>query len=109
MKKARKRSRARAKSERPSVSSLREIPEVDFSRVHVRPNSYAARIAKSGIVLQIGRGRPRRLLEVGRTTPRSVRFPDRVWAELERRAGARGMTLHAALRQAILAWLHKAA
>jgi len=89
----------------PSKASLREIPEVDFSKVRVRRNPYAARIAKEGIVVQVGRGRPKKLLEVGGTRPRSVRFPDVVWERIEARAKARGVTVHAALREAILAWL----
>jgi hypothetical protein len=91
----------------PARRSLEDIPEVDFSKVRVRRNPYAARIAKEGLVVQIGRGRPRRLLEAGATTPRSVRFPDRIWALLERRAKAKGITLHAALRQAILEWARR--
>ena len=59
MKKAKRR-----KQLEPSRDSLREIPEVDFSKGRVRSNPYAARIAKEGIVVQVGRGRPRKLLEV---------------------------------------------
>jgi hypothetical protein len=91
------------------MASLREIPEIDFSKAKVRPNPYAARIAKEGIVVQIGRGRPRKLLEVGTTQPRSVRFPQVVWKRIERRAKAKRITVHAALREAILAWLERAA
>ena len=101
MKKARKR-----KQLGPSRASLREIPEIDFSRA--RHNPYAERIRKAGIVVQVGRGRPKKLLEVGGTQPRSVRFPDAVWKQIEARARAKGMSLHAALRAAILAWLKAA-
>jgi hypothetical protein len=104
MKKAKKRSRTE-----PSAASLREIPEIDFSKARVHPNPYAARIAKEGIVVQVGRGRPKRILEVGGTRPRSVRFPTTVWKEIEARARIRGLTVHAALREAILAWLQAAA
>jgi hypothetical protein len=104
MKKASKRAR-RA----PSKRSLGEIPEVDFRKVHVKRNPYARRIAAEGLVVQVGRGRPKRLFESGGTTPRSVRFPDEVWALLERRAKAKGLTLHAALREAILEWARHAA
>jgi hypothetical protein len=93
----------------PSKASLGEIPEVDFSKVRVRRNPYAARIAKEGITVQVGKGRPRKLREVGGTSPRSIRFPDEVWKMLEQRAKDEGIPLHAALRQAILAWLEKAA
>jgi hypothetical protein len=104
MKKAKK-----ARNREPSKASLREIPEIDFTKVKVRKNPYAERIAKEGIVVQVGRGRPKKLLEVGRTQPRSVRFPDAVWEKIEARAKKRGLTLHAALREAILAWLNQAA
>lgn len=98
------------KAERPpSKRSLREIPEVDFRKVRVKRNPYARRIAAEGLVVQVGRGRPTRLLESGATTPRSVRFPEKIWALLERRARARGITLHAALREAILEWARTAA
>ena len=97
------------KQREPSKTSLCEMPEVDFSKVRVRRNPYAARIAEQGIVVQVGRGRPKRLLEVGGTHPRSVRFPDAVWKQIEARAKARGVTVHAALREAIIAWLEAAA
>ena len=93
----------------PSRASLREVPEVDFDRARVRRNPYAARIAKEGIVVQVGRGRPRKILEVGGTRPRSVRFPDVIWKQIAARAKAKKLTVHAALRQAILAWLEAAA
>ena len=93
----------------PSKASLKAIPEMDFSTPQVRKNPYAARIAKGGIVVQVGRGRPRKVLEVGGTEPRSVRFPKVVWRRLETQAKHRGLTLHAALRQAILEWLKPAA
>lgn len=102
--------RANRRTQRPpSRRSLREMPEVDFRKVRVKRNPYARRIAAEGLVVQVGRGRPRRLLESGGTMPRSVRFPGRVWALLERRAKAKGLTLHAALREAILEWARRAA
>jgi hypothetical protein len=93
----------------PSRRSLREMPEVDFRKVRVKRNPYARRIAEEGLVVQVGRGRPRRVLEAGGTTPRSVRFPDQIWTLLERRAKAKGLTLHAALREAILEWARREA
>jgi len=93
----------------PAKESLREMPETDFAKVRVKRNVYAARIAKEGLVVQVGRGRPRKLLEPGPTSPRSVRFPDKIWALLERHAKARGITLHAALREAILEWARRVA
>lgn len=89
----------------PSAASLRAVPEVDFSRAKVRRNPYAARIGVEGMSFQIGRGRPTKGRENGPTIPRSIRFPAPVWKELERRARAEGLPLHAALRAAVLAWL----
>ena len=93
----------------PSKVSLHEMPEVDFRTARVKRSPYARRIAAAGLVVQVGRGRPKRLLESGRTSPRSVRFPDEIWALLEKRAQAKGLTLHAALREAILEWARHAA
>ncbi len=93
----------------PSETSLEEMPEVDFSRARVRKNDHAERIAKEGITVQIGRGRPKKLEEMGGTSPRSVRFPDAVWKIIEARAKEKGMSVHAALREAILAWVEEAA
>jgi hypothetical protein len=106
MKKASKKTTKHAE---PSKASLKEIPEVDFSKARVRKNHHAARIAKEGITVQVGRGRPKKLEEVGGTSPRSVRFPDEVWKIIEARAKTKGISLHAALREAILAWVEEAA
>ena len=99
----------------PSKASLREIPEADFSKGTWRRNPLAARIAKEGYFLPDGRhvmpqarrGRPKKGEETGPSTPRSVRFPAAIWNELEKRAAAEGMSLHAALRAAIVEWLRR--
>jgi hypothetical protein len=44
------------KQREPSKASLREIPDVDFKRVKVRRNPYAARFAKEGVSIQVDRG-----------------------------------------------------
>jgi hypothetical protein len=79
------------------------MPEVDFEAAKVRRNPYAERVAEEGIV-HVGRGRPRKGQETGPTIPRSIRFPAPIWKRLEQRAEAKGITLHAALREAILEW-----
>ena len=83
---------ARARRQ-PSKWLLSEMPEVDFRSSRVKRNPYAGRIVAGGLVVQVGRGRPERLLESGGTTPRSVRFPDEIWALLEQSARAKGLTL----------------
>jgi len=97
--------RARATiNEEPSAESLREMPEVDLSRAKRDPTRFAIPMAKSGITLQVGRGRPAARDEVGGTLTRSVRFPASVWNEIERAATQEGLSVHAALRIAIARW-----
>ena len=91
----------------PSKTSLREIPEIDFDTAQVRRNPYAAKVAAEGIV-HVRRGRPRKGTETGPTEPRSIRFPAPVWKLLEERAKAQGLTLHSALRAAIIDWARNA-
>lgn len=93
------------KTRSPSRASLREMPKVDFTKAKTRRNPYAHRIAAEGASVHVVRGRPRKGSETGPTSPRSIRFPDAVWQTLEKRAKAKGMTLHAALRAAVLTWV----
>jgi hypothetical protein len=100
---------AKKQQREPSKASLQIMPEVDFSKVQVRPNPYAKRISAEGIAVQVGRGRPRKMFETGGTIPRSVRFSPAMWALLEKRAKEKGLSLHAALREAILDWTRRVA
>ena len=109
MKKTNRKPTRKQANDEPSMASLEEMPEIDFTKARVRRNDHAARIRREGITVQVGRGRPRKLDEVGGTSPRSVRFPDAVWKRIEARARKRGISLHAALREAILAWINEAA
>jgi hypothetical protein len=81
------------------------MPEPNFKRAKVTRNPYAARVAKEGIQVHAGRGRPKKGTETGPTVPRSVRFPVAVWKHLEKRAKVKGMPLHAALRAAVMEWI----
>ena len=92
--------------EEPSAASLREMPELDFTKTRLRPNPYAARIAAEGR-FHVAPGRPRKGTETGPTVPRSIRFPAPVWRQIEKRATAEGLTLHAALRAAVVAWMRQ--
>ncbi len=94
------------KPREPSRASLRQMPEVNFDKAKVRRNPYTLRIAREGISIHAGRGRPRKGTETGPTIPRSVRFPAKVWKHLESRARAEGIPLHAAVRAAVMAWLN---
>jgi len=93
----------------PSPASLKAIPEADFGRVKVRRSNYAERIKTGGLTLQVGRGRPRGGTETGPTVVKSVRLPPAIWKELEKRARADGVAVHALVRKAILALLRRAA
>jgi len=104
MKKARK-SRSAAD---PSAASLREIPEVDFSKAVVLGRG-AAGLRRARALLKAQRGRPKKGTLPGGSSPRSIRFSDAMWRDLERRARRRGITLHALLREVIADWLAKAA
>ena len=48
------------KTREPSRASLREMPEVNFDKTKVRRNPYGLRIAREGISINAGRGRPRK-------------------------------------------------
>ncbi len=98
---------SRKKNREPSRRSLREMPDADFTKVKVQRNPYAHRIASEGMSIHVGRGRPKKGFETGPTVPRSIRFPASVWEHLERRAKAKGMSLHAALRAAALEWVQR--
>jgi hypothetical protein len=89
----------------PSPASLAEIPEADFDEVRVRRSPYAARIKAGGLLLQVGKGRPKRGAETGPTILKSVRLPPAVWKQLERQARAEGVAVHALVRKAVLALL----
>lgn len=93
----------------PSPASLKAIPEADFDRVKVRRSNFAERIKTGGLTLQVGRGRPRGGAEMGPTVLKSVRLPPAIWKELEKRARAEGVAVHALVRKAILALLRRAA
>ena len=56
-----------------------------------------------------GRGRPRAGAETGPTVLKSVRLPPTIWKELEERARAEGVAVHALVRKAILALLRRVA
>ncbi len=92
------------KQREPSRASLREMPEVDLKDGRWRPNPYAKRIAAEGMVLP-GRGRPKKGEGPGPMALRSIRVPLQVLKQVEKRAKAKGLTVHAALRTAIVEWI----
>lgn len=92
----------------PSRASLREIPEIDFSRVVVLGRG-AVGLRRARALLKTQQGRPKKGVHPEGSSPRSIRFSDAVWRDLERRAKRRGITLHTLLREVIAEWLTKAA
>ena len=92
----------------PSRASLRDIPEIDFSKAVVLGRG-AAGLRKVQALLKTRQGRPKNGTRPDGSSPRSIRFSDSMWRELERRAKRRGVPLHALLREVIAQWLTKAA
>ena len=105
MKKA---SEKKRRATEPSRASLRDIPEIDFSKAVVLGRG-AAGLRKAQTLLKTRQGRPKKGARPDGSTPRSIRFSDPMWHELERRAKRRGVPLHALLREVIAEWLTKAA
>jgi hypothetical protein len=93
--------------EGPTAASLREMPEIDFSRARMRRNPYVSRAAEAAGKIQYGRGRPRHGDEIGPTSVRSVRLPEMIWRVLEVEARGRDTTVHALLREVIVAYVRR--
>jgi hypothetical protein len=105
----------RSVREEPSTASLREIPQVDFSKVNgVRSNPYLERIRKAGgytvaidgrkpYFVRVGAGRPKSGEKREPTATRSVRLPATLWNELRSRAKTHGTNVNAEISAAILA------
>lgn len=55
--------------------------------------------------IQYGKGRPPKGSEVGPRPARSIRLPQAVWKDLENEARTRATTVHALLREVVLAHL----
>ena len=104
MKKASKRKR----TVEPSAASLREIPEIDFSKA-VALGRGAVGLRRARALLKARRGRPKKGTHPDGSSPRSIRFSDAMWRDLERRAKRKGVTLHSLLRKVIAEWLARAA
>jgi hypothetical protein len=92
----------------PSAMSLREIPEIDFMKAVVLGRG-AEGLRRARALLKATRGRPKKGTRADGSRPRSIRFSESMWRDLERRAKQRGITLHALLREVIAEWLVRAA
>jgi hypothetical protein len=103
-----KKATSRKRTLEPSAASLRDIPEVDFSKAVVLGRG-AAGLRRARALLKARRGRPRRGAAPAGSSPRSIRFSDGMWRDLERCAKRRHVTLHALLREVIAEWLTRAA
>jgi hypothetical protein len=101
----------KAKQREPSAASLREMPEVDFSKVKKldRGHYYKKALAAGGYYdgpdgkrwVPMGPGRPKKGTQVEHTSPKSIRLPDGLWEQLDREAKKRGTTRHSLLREMI--------
>ncbi len=88
----------------PSKASLREMPEANDSNSIVFGRGPEAR-KKALEFVRAQRGRPRKGVEAEGTAVKSLRLPLKVWQDVERAAEARGVSIHAAMREAIAKWL----
>jgi hypothetical protein len=92
------------KHEEPSAESLREIPPIDFSKtVHFGRGPEA--LQRGLEWARARRGRPPKGETAEGTRTKTIRFPEKLLTELERTAEKRGVTLHAAMREAITEWI----
>ncbi len=106
MKKASK--HAKAMKRGPSAAALREIPEIDVKTAIVLGRGEVG-LVRARAFLKAARGRPPKGQRAPGSKPRSVRFSDATWQQLERQARRRRTTLHALLRNVIAEWLERAA
>jgi hypothetical protein len=87
----------------PSKASLKEIPETSDANTVTFGRGPAAR--EKALEFMRGRGRPKKGTTPEGTATKSLRLPVKVWAEIERVAEKRGVSVHAAMREAIAKWL----
>jgi hypothetical protein len=116
MKKTKKRMQKRTE---PSAASLREMPEVDFSKAKKsgRGHYHRKAVAAGGYGdgpdgkrwVPLTPGRPPKGIDAEATSPKSIRLPEGLWERLDREAKKRGTTRHRLLRELIAAWLERAA
>jgi hypothetical protein len=62
-------------------------------------------LASSSVLLR--RGHPGRG-KSKKTVVRSLRLPEAIWRDVEKRAKAKRLNVHQAMRAALLGWLHRA-
>jgi hypothetical protein len=86
----------------PSAQSLREMPPLDLSKATVRKNPYAERLRAYGYDLAVRPGRPRGGERKGPTVAKAVRLPPALWEEIQIRARAEGLSVHAFIRAVLL-------
>jgi hypothetical protein len=71
----------------PSLAALWEMPELESNQIMLR------------------RGRPSQGA-VRKTTAKSIRLPESIWKKFEKRAKAKHLGVHQAMRTALLSWLN---
>lgn len=102
--KAGKKHTAPKASEGPSAKSLKAIPELSPDAVFLGRGPEGMRMAQ-GLTRAIRRGRPPKGEQAEGTSTRTVRLPEGEWAALDWLSKQRGITPHAAMREAIVHWL----
>jgi hypothetical protein len=70
----------------PSLAALWEMPELESNQIMLR------------------RGRPAHSA-VRKTVAKSIRLPEAIWKQFEKRAKSKHLGIHQAMRTALLSWL----
>lgn len=96
-----------AEQPEPSAASLREIPELDIKNARFfgrGPEGLQAALE----YMRAKRGRPKKGETATGTSTKSIRLATTEWAELERIAKKRRITLHALVRESLAETRRKA-
>jgi hypothetical protein len=105
MKKISKAERAVVDHGEPSAQSLREIPECDPA-TSVRMGRGTEGMRRAMAFARAVRGRPKKGQKAAGSRLRSIRLSDEAWAEFEREAEQRKMSLHQLLKLVVAEWLY---
>jgi hypothetical protein len=99
-----------SKTNEPSAESLREMPETTFPENAQRGRFYKKAVARGGYHagpqgkawVPMKAGRPPKGTEAVKTTPKSIRLPEHVWALLDVQAKKKHTTRHKFLQHIII-------
>jgi hypothetical protein len=100
---------AKGRKGRPSKASLREAPPLREGDDVVEFGRGQAGLKRALEWARVRKGRPKKGEKAAGTVTKTVRLPEAAWKALEKVAKNEGTTVHALIRQAVLARLGVAA